>query len=628
MRRTIYTKLDTLFSARYVRENELNYIAIRDMLTNIEEILEKHGKTQKRAHNSEQVVYTLPTGPDVTVGQELGYQSKRIRNLVLGTIGNGLQEVRDSRTSIDAQNFPILSERLRHDFTRVDNKIDKELNVADDDSYLFTPPFIPSSEPGVNGTPNNNDPDENRKVFYDKFVDNKYVTKKYVGKDQSNKYNVYAYDFKPDNYTKTLLVTSCIHGNEYSAFYALSHFMNLVVNEWHKYSHLAYLRKNVRIVLVPIVNPWGFANRERENVNNVDLNRNFDYYWSNGSGTRQTGANYKGSKPFSERESRNMKALVEGVGDITAHVDCHNIISQVSDYCLFYPRFANQPNNVMTEMLSEMSDHGDYVTWGSSTLASFSNWVGIKHGTTSFLPEVYEGRAGVPRGAQEMWRSVYYLGNIICKLAKLDNSREGRIANQPIVKSLVYSSRFDKKDTKPFSLIAKKDYQRMLMTQQRFQVTANGFVELNGSITVEVDRDTTIAVAPYVVQNYHPYSGNGKSRRRHLYRVRMPVKKGWHTIPLHAIAPVQYSTTSPDNVHRSNEVMGVVDILRTKGVARVRNMIINLTFTPSHSHTAVQILKSGGYGNQKEKTFHQVYPNKPSAYTKTNKIIHKTKKKK
>ena len=41
----------------------------------------------------------------------------------------------------------------------------------------------------------------------------------------------------------------------------------------------------------------------------------------------------------------------------------------------------------------------------------------------------------------------------------------------------------------------------MLMTQQRFQVTANGFVELNGSIT-EVDRDTTIAVAPYVVQNY------------------------------------------------------------------------------------------------------------------------------
>ena len=105
----------------------------------------------------------------------------------------------------------------------------------------------------------------------------------------------------------------------------------------------------------------------------------------------------------------------------------------------------------MTEMLSEMSDHGDYVTWGSSTLASFSNWVGISY----FLPEVYEGRAGKPRGAQEMWRSVYYLGNIISKLSKLDTNKEGRIANQPIVKSLVYSSRFDKKILNLF-LIAKK----------------------------------------------------------------------------------------------------------------------------------------------------------------------------
>ena len=32
--------------------------------------------------------------------------------------------------------------------------------------------------------------------------------------------------------------------------------MDLVVNEWNKYSQLAYIRKNVRVVIVPIVNPW------------------------------------------------------------------------------------------------------------------------------------------------------------------------------------------------------------------------------------------------------------------------------------------------------------------------------------------------------------------------------------
>ena len=81
-----------------------------------------------------------------------------------------------------------------------------------------------------------------------------------------------------------------------------------------------------------------------------------------------------------------MKALVESLDEITAHMDCHNIVSQVSDYCLFYPRFANQPNNEMTQLL--MGYQIMVIMRGSSTLASFSNWVGITKGITSFLPEV------------------------------------------------------------------------------------------------------------------------------------------------------------------------------------------------------------------------------------------------
>lgn len=80
--------------------------------------------------------------------------------------------------------------------------------------------------------------------------------------------------------------------------------MDLVVNHWQEHAPLANLRKNVRLIVVPIVNPWGFANQERENSNNVDLNRNFDYYWENGTGTSPSKANYKGKHPFSEKESK------------------------------------------------------------------------------------------------------------------------------------------------------------------------------------------------------------------------------------------------------------------------------------------------------------------------------------
>ena len=124
-----------------------------------------------------------------------------------------------------------------------------------------------------------------------------------------------------------------------------------------------------------------------------------------------------------------------------------------------------------------------------------------------------------------MWRSVYYLGNILLRLSSLYNGQNGRTANEPIVKSFVYSSRYNNSGVKPFSLIAKDGYQRMLMTQQRFKVTANGFVELNGSITVQLSKDTVFGVNPGIAQNYNPFSGNGKTRRRQLFKIehKLPV---------------------------------------------------------------------------------------------------------
>ena len=77
----------------------------------------------------------------------------------------------------------------------------------------------------------------------------------------------------------------------------------------------------------------------------------------------------------------------------------------------------------------------------------------------------------------------------------------------------------------------------MLMTQQRFKVTANGFVELNGSITVQLSKDTVFGVNPGIAQNYNPFSGNGKTRRRQLFKIEHKLKAGTHTIPLHAVAP-------------------------------------------------------------------------------------------
>ena len=131
----------------------------------------------KKAHTAEQIKYTLPTGPSTTVDKELRYQNERVRNLVLGNLGNGQQEVRDSRVSMDGQSHSLLSERLKHDFSYIEEETDKLMNVTDDPAYLFNPPYMKSAERGVNETPLSNDPTENLKAFYDVFVDNKYCFK-------------------------------------------------------------------------------------------------------------------------------------------------------------------------------------------------------------------------------------------------------------------------------------------------------------------------------------------------------------------------------------------------------------------------------------------------------------------
>ena len=109
-----------------------------------------------------------------------------------------------------------------------------------------------------------------------------------------------------------------------------------------KISSINLLKKKCTFNLCSYGKPVGFANQERENVNNVDLNRNFDYNWKAGKGTDPDKSNFKGKSPFSEKESQNMRNLVQRIDNLTAHLDLHDIISVNNDYCLFYPRWANQ----------------------------------------------------------------------------------------------------------------------------------------------------------------------------------------------------------------------------------------------------------------------------------------------
>ena len=100
-----------------------NFKRILDSFKSIENKFEKHKTEEQHAHNAKQIDYNLSN-----VHDELTYQDGRIEGLVVGHNGDGIEEIKDSRTALDGTNQPLLSKRLKYDFEIIKNKMEENFN--------------------------------------------------------------------------------------------------------------------------------------------------------------------------------------------------------------------------------------------------------------------------------------------------------------------------------------------------------------------------------------------------------------------------------------------------------------------------------------------------------------------
>jgi murein tripeptide amidase MpaA len=129
-----------------------------------------------------------------------------------------------------------------------------------------------------------------------------------------------------------------------------------IENALYEYSVIEKILNGLDIFIFPLVNPDGRIHvqnedgepRWRKNMNpnlnstdqcsteetegirsnkGVDLNRNYDHLWGSGIGSRgkTCSINYRGSKPFSEPESRNVKHMVNSFRNIKWLIDVHSM---------------------------------------------------------------------------------------------------------------------------------------------------------------------------------------------------------------------------------------------------------------------------------------------------------------
>lgn len=175
-------------------------------------------------------------------------------------------------------------------------------------------------------------------MFYNKWVGNHAdgftVTRTQLGMDQSAQYPIYEYDFCPQSHTYTVLLSSGMHTYELSAHFGLAWFMKTYMRQVdgeNLSDGFEYLRKHVRIKVVPISNPWGWNQSPKKygNCNGVNINRNFDYETDDGGSAWeqfpvQTDEwNQKGFAPFSEAEARILRDWALANPGAYFWIDCH-----------------------------------------------------------------------------------------------------------------------------------------------------------------------------------------------------------------------------------------------------------------------------------------------------------------
>ena len=179
-----------------------------------------------------------------------------------------------------------------------------------------------------------------------------FVGRKILGRDQSDTYNIYEFEFKPKNnkYKHTILLSSGMHGYELPAPFGVAMWIDSYMNS--NDPQFKWLRENVRVKVIPIVNPYGFnhtPNKRYGNVNGVNINRNFndiyDTWYSfpnfapNPDGEHEDGTidpvtglpynefSYKGTAPYSESETRILRDWCYDNSDAKFWIDCHTGIT-------------------------------------------------------------------------------------------------------------------------------------------------------------------------------------------------------------------------------------------------------------------------------------------------------------
>ena len=167
-----------------------------------------------------------------------------------------------------------------------------------------------------------------------------YIKKKELGFDASGTIPMYAYTLEPKYPTQSIYLQAGVHGWEPDPVFALAMITTLIANAYGTTSGdglkvddnaLKFIRENVKITIVPCVNPYGFNNRadcgidKRAQAQNNSKGINLNAAWN--------------SNNSNAAEAIAVRTLIESIKDeLSFAIDMHSTVWQDSRsrYGCFY----------------------------------------------------------------------------------------------------------------------------------------------------------------------------------------------------------------------------------------------------------------------------------------------------
>lgn len=253
----------------------------------------------------------------------------------------------------------------------------------------------------------------------------------------SGGYALHSYVFVPQSYTKTFFVGCTVHGNEKDAPIQLYRIAEILCNKTHlpEYAELAKLRNNVRLILVPIISPYGYNNSSM-NVPypgaqyGINMNRNYDFNHQYSIPSVGVG----GNSPFEMEEIQHVRDIISefGAENIDFYMDMHDGGNVNEHYWINYN--VDHPNrnpvkdfvqyliekyNISNPIIPHVADNGITgmaQTWAAKSMgivASTNEWIG--------------GFLGYDFSSSQMTQSMEIRANIL--LMAYNQNWKGNIVN-------------------------------------------------------------------------------------------------------------------------------------------------------------------------------------------------------